>query len=97
MSRIVDLFKTIFGFTEVQTEIGELNEENIDKVGLSADMVKAFKDSWKNQAEFEIALESDGEVKRGSKTLKNSKTSRTVFEGASKTNINEVQDIEIDR
>ena len=30
MSRIIDLFKTIFGFTETQTEIGELNEENIE-------------------------------------------------------------------
>ena len=57
MSRIVDLFKTIFGFTEVQAEIGELNEENIDKIGLSADMVKAFKNSWKTQADFEKALE----------------------------------------
>ena len=97
MSRIVDLFKTIFGFTEVQAEIGELNEENIDKIGLSADMVKAFKNSWKTQADFEKALESDEEVKKGEKVLKDSKTSRNTFKGVSKSNTNEVQGRGVER
>ena len=97
MSRIIDLFKTIFGFTETQTEIGELNEENIEKIGLPADIVKAFKDSWKTQDDLKRALESDGEVKKGPKILKSSKVSRDVAKKVSRTNPSEVQGIEIDR
>ena len=64
MNRVIDLFKTIFGFAEVQPEMGELNEDNIDKIGLPSDMIKAIKESWKVQNDLEKNLESDGENKK---------------------------------
>ena len=74
-----------------------IKKENIDIIGLSADMVKAFKNSWKTQADFEKALESDGEVKKGEKVLKDSKTSRNTFKGVSKSNTNEAQGRGVER
>lgn len=65
MSKIVDLFKTLFGFSGEQVEIEELSSENIDKVNIPEDMKKAFKESWKFQEGLEATLNK--EIKKTSK------------------------------